>query len=640
MITNMKGLHGILLLFINLSILYAEDCKISSPDGKASLTVHCDKGNLSYTLAWENEIINEKSTIHFFKDDIYSLDSFEQKKINTSWKPTWGQFSEIHDECNQLILHLVADYSGFGGASSKIDLICQLYNDGMGIRFSVPAQEWLKGKKILYQIGVNMPKDIGGYFFKGKEGVKGPMKISEWRADTNEVNQRIPVVFEYSSEKHLAYLESDLYTAKLFKTTRLMQSTKSSFNFASPIVVLKDNKGFVSPWKVILFEKKVGDLVMNNVAVNLAAPCKLKDTQWIKAGKGLWDWRIHGYDNGDFPYDINTKSYLRMIDFASEYGIEYLTIDDHWFESAKDGEMHISPEVDIKKVVAYAKSKNVKIILYYDRHKGDYGDDKLFAFYNSLSSAGIKYGFMGNKADFTRNAIDEAAKEHLLIFFHDGPVPMSGAYRTMPNMVSREYCHGQQDYRTAFTPTNFIKMALVNAISGPLDQSNGNFGINSINARVRKKGPKVKDSYISTVVSEVARTLIIFSGLITLPDAPEEYRKKADLFQFLKEMPATWDESIVIQSKMGEYISTARRSGDTWFVGTANNESERTLDVSLDFLDPKKKYKATIFQDTDDAHGLKNPEVYEIKKQKVDAKMTIEAKMAVGGGHAMIIKLR
>ena len=300
--------------------------------------------------------------------------------------------------------------------------------------------------------------------------------------------------------------------------------------------------------------------------------------------------------------------------------------------------MEISPKVDIKKVMDYAESKNVKIILYYDRRKGNYGDDKLFSFYSSLSSVGIKYGFMGNKPGFTRAAIDESAKENLLVFFHDGPVPMTGVYRTMANMMSREYCHGQQDSRRAFTPSSFIKMALVNAITGPLDQSNGNFGINSINAGVREKGPRQTNSYNATVVSEVARTLVIFSGLVTLPDAPEEYRKKSDLFQFLKEMPATWDESKVIQSKIGEYIATARRSGDTWFVGTVNNESERRLDLALDFLDPKKKYEATIFEDAADAHGLKNAEVYEIKKQKVNAKKTIKAKMAVGGGHAMIIK--
>ena len=179
-------------------------------------------------------------------------------------------------------------------------------------------------------------------------------------------------------------------------------------------------------------------------------PSKLKDTSWIKPGKGLWDWRVHGYDNGDFVYGIDTRSYLRYIDFCAEQGIEYFTVDDHWFKSAKDGTMIVSPEVDIEKVMGYAKEKGVMIMLYYDNKKGKFGDDKLFSRYAQLGAAGMKYGFEGNRSAFTRNAIATAAENKLLINFHDGPVPMAGVERTMPNLITREYCHGQQDSRSAF----------------------------------------------------------------------------------------------------------------------------------------------------------------------------------------------
>ena len=625
-----KKLYLIVLTLSSLSILQAQNYSISSPDGKAVFQLYCTPSTLSYSLSWEKESIADKSEIQFFQTSSYKVLGKESKKINASWKPVWGQSSTVEDRCNELTLHLAIN-------NIKTDLICRVYDDGIGIRFAVAGQNNLKGKKIDFRLDLNTASSAKAYHIKG-QNVLGPLAINELFSGEGKKTKIQPLVLEYHEGRHVSLLESDLYTAKLFRTAIIAKPSTASLSLQSPLVSLTNDNGFVSPWKVILFEKTVGDLVTNNVPINLAAPCKLKNTQWIKAGKGLWDWRVHGYDNGDFKYGIDTKSYLRYIDFCSEYNIDYFTIDDHWFKSAKDGKMDISPEVDIKKVMDYAKSKNVKIILYYDRKKGDYGDDKLFAFYRSLASVGMKYGFMGNNTAFTRNAIDEAAKENLLIFFHDGPVPMTGVYRTMPNMVSREYCHGQQDGRRAFTPSTFIKMALVNAISGPLDQSNGNFGINSINSGIREKGPRKTNSYNATVVSEVARTLVIFSGLVTLPDAPEEYRKKSDLFQFLKEMPATWDESKVIQSKMGEYIATARRSGDTWFVGTVNNENKKTLDLALDFLDSKKKYEATIFEDAADAHGLENPEVYKIKKQKVNAKTSIKASMAVGGGHAMIIK--
>jgi alpha-glucosidase len=136
----------------------------------------------------------------------------------------------------------------------------------------------------------------------------------------------------------------------------------------------------------------------------------------------------------------------------------------------------------------------------------------------------------------------------------------------------------------------------------------------------------------------VARCLVIPTGLVTLPDAPEEYLKKADLFEFLKLMPESWDDSRVINSKTGEYITVARRSGDTWFVGSVNDQQAKTLKVKLDFLDPKTTYEAILFQDATDAHGVKNPEAYEIKKQTVRQGGVISAKLAVGGGHAIILQ--
>jgi alpha-glucosidase len=369
----------------------------------------------------------------------------------------------------------------------------------------------------------------------------------------------------------------------------------------------------------------------------VAAPCKLKDASWIKPGKCLWDWRIHDYHNGEFAYGINTQSYLRLIDFAAAQGIKYLTIDDNWFTKAGPGVMTVAEAVDIEKVMSYAADKGVGILLYYDRKKGDYGDELLFSHYARLGASGMKYGFMGNKADFTRNAINAAAENKLLLNFHDGPCPMTGVQRTMPNLVTREYCHAQQDGRRAFTPESFLKMAMVNALIGPLDQANGNFGIESINAGQRAKGPRIKNSYISTVTSEVARTLVVFSGVITLPDAPEEYMKKADLFEFLKNMPVTWDDTRVLNSKIGEYITVARRAGDTWYVGSVNDRSARTLDVTLDFLEPGCSYKATLYQDASDAHGVNNPEAYEIKTITAKRGDVIRAEMVSGGGHAMVL---
>lgn len=596
--------------------------KFSSPDGSVSVSFDVENSTLLYSVSKHGKPVVESSKIEIFAGAKMVVVDQSVRENDTSWKPVWGQFSTIRDYHKELTLSLKAD-------DVPVKLLCRAFNDGVGFRFVLP--EGSKGKKLAFSNGWKLTEEQGYYCPKGEQGVQGPLG----REDLKRIPA--PLVLEYPDGRAIALLESDLYTATEFGAMQMLYN-KEKKTFVSNRGAAPVGAGAVTPWRVVLIGDTLGELSVSTVALNLAAPCRLKDTSWIKPGKGLWDWRVHGYKAGDFVYGINTASCIRFIDFCSEQGIEYFTLDDHWFKSAKDGKIVVSPEVDIEKVMSYAKEKGVMVKLYYDRKKGNFGDDMLFSHYAALGASGMKYGFMGSKTDFTRSAINAAADNKMVINFHDGPVPMTGVERTMPNLITREYCHAQQDSRRAFTPETFLKMAMVNSLIGPLDMANGNFGIKSINAGERQKGPRKKNTYISTVVSEVARCVVIYTGLITLPDAPEEYLKKPDLFEFLKVMPSTWDESRVLDSNIEEYISIARRSGDAWFVASVNDQSDRTLDVTLDFLKAGKSYEAKVYQDAPDSHGMKNPEAYEIKTMSVKKGDVIAAKMAVGGGHCMWIK--
>lgn len=620
---NISRTFFFILLLTGLLIaeLEASDhtAAVTSPDGRVELSLDIQNGLLSYSIKRDQTPIVAPSRLEIIAGAKATLTGQTSRSNDTSWSPVYGQFSTIGDRHEETTLALTVD-----GVPVKLQL--RAFDTGVGFRFTLP--EGSHEKEIAYFNELRLPEVAS--FYSGQRG----HKIKDV---TRGKRVNVPLVARRHDGLHIGFLESDLYSAAGFELMQMRYDQK-----AQTLIAASSNKSAkvdqVTPWRVIMIGDTPGDLTVNTIALNLAAPCKLKDTSWIKPGKGLWDWRIHGYDNGEFKYDINTRSYLRLIDFCAENGIEYFTVDDFWFTKAGEGKMEVSPEVDIERVIRYAQDKGVMIMLYYDRKKGDFGDQTLFKHYAQLKASGMKYGFMGNKAEFTRNAIDAAAQNRLLINFHDGPVPMAGVERTMPNLITREYCHGQQDSRKAFTPETFLQMAMVAGLSGPLDMSNGNFGIGSINAGERKKGPKKKNSYIATVVSEVARNLVIYTGLVTLPDAPEEYRKKGDLFEFLKAMPATWDDTRVPHSEIGGFICVARRSGSDWFVGSVNNQTQRTLPVKLDFLQPNKKYRATIFQDTKDSHGVKNPEAYRITTRTVTAEDVIDATMAVGGGHAMILR--
>ncbi|MGD7651701.1 MAG: glycoside hydrolase family 97 catalytic domain-containing protein [Verrucomicrobiales bacterium] len=604
-------LVGSLLAAVNLT---AAPVIVQSPDGEVAASFDVKDGALFYSVSKDEAPVVGSSKVEILKGAKMTLSDQSVSDHDSSWKPVWGQFSSIRDHHRELTLSLTAD-------GMPVTLLCRVFDGGLGFRFVLPDES--KGRKLVFSSEYKPLQTVAHY--AGQRGGKIGKRAG------------VPLVSERKDGLHLGFLESDLYSAAGFELMKVGLADKGR-SFSATSSAVSAGKGQVTAWRTILVGEAAGDLAVNTVALNLAAPCQLEDASWIKPGKGLWDWRVHGYDNGDFVYGIDTRSFLRYIDFCAEQGIEYFTIDDFWFLKAKDGKMQVAPEVDIEKTMAYAKEKGVRIMLYYDRKKGDFGDATLFSHYAELGATGMKYGFMGNKAEFTRNSIDAAAKHRLLINFHDGPVPMAGVERTMPHLICREYCHGQQDSRSAFTPETFLRMAMVSSLSGPLDMSNGNFGIRSINAGEREKGPKKKNSYISTVVSEVARNLVIYTGLVTLPDAPEEYRKKMDLFGFLKAMPATWDDSRVLNSKIGSYITTARRSGDTWFVASVNDQNARTLDVPLDFLDGGRSYEATVYQDAPDAHGVKNPEAYKITRITVKKGDVVAARMAVGGGHAMILK--
>ncbi|WP_044256053.1 glycoside hydrolase family 97 protein [Rhodopirellula sp. SWK7] len=618
------------LLSISISDVSGKEYSVSSPDGHATVKLGCSDSMLDYELTWKGQTLIEKSPLSILTRPRYKVLSVETKVIDECWKPVWGAFSQIRDHANELVLKL--EVSGV-----EVDLKCRVYNDGIGFRFSALAQPDLRDKRFELSVEYQAKGEFNAYWGEGgSRPPSGPIRsnaLSRTRAKIGE----LPFVMHLDSGQWVTLLESDLYSAKSFKTGRF--SVKPNTSIIQDVARFTPSKdGFITPWKVVLFGKQAGDLLTNHVALNLAAPCKIKDTSWIKPGKGLWDWRIHGYDNGSFEYGIDTRSYLRQIDFCVAHNIEYLTIDDFWFTSAKDGQMEVSPHVDIEAVIRYANDHGVRVMLYYDEHKGRFGDDRIFDHYARLGAVGIKYGFRGNNVPFTRQAIRSAADAKLMVFFHDGPVPMVGVERTMPNMISREYGHGQQDARRVFTPQTFLKTAMINGLVGPLDLSNGNFGIESINAGERMKGPKEKNSYITTVVSEVARCLIINSALVTLPDAPEEYEKKADLFDFLEQMPVTWDDTKVLNCEMGEFLTVARRSGDVWFVGSVNSESQaRELSVQLDFLTEGINYEAKLYRDTEETDGITNPESYEVVTRTVESGQTLSINMALGGGHAMIL---
>lgn len=632
------------LLLFTLLIFCLTSCKkdlnnlsLTSPDGKIDLQISLVDSTLNYQLSWSGQEMLGLSELEIFPESEVTVLNSQIVEHDSTWNTVWGQHSSIRDNYKELILDIECD-------KVKGKLLARVYNEGVAFRFVLA--DGVKPKEAVFSCSYALPEGSAFFAPRGEHEPLGPLSLSalndyQLAEAKNEVKKNIsvPLVVETPDHLFMALLESDLYAANGFHAMKLGVNMEQG-KVESINKVETSEKELVTPWRMILMAKSAGDLVTSTMAMNLATPCELENTDWIKPGLTLWDWRVHGYTAPDgFIYGLNTESCIRFIDFAEEKGIAYFMIDAGWYSGHSESEFNVRENLDLTKVMDYAEGKNVDVILYYDRKKGDFGDNQLFPYYQSLGAKGIKYGFMGTNPDFSRAAIKKSAQSKLLIDFHDGPLPFTGIRRTFPNAVTREYCHAQQDSRRAFTPESFIKMALINAITGPLDMNNGNFDLTGINSGLRQKGPLKTNTYFSTVASEAARTLIIFSGLVCIPDAPEAYEAKKDLFEFIQNQPVgKWDESRILHSKIGAYITTARRHGQEWFIGSVINQQGGTLDIKLDFLDEDKEYDVTFYEDTKETHCKTNPEAYQVRKATVKKGEIIKAEMAPGGGHCMWIK--
>ena len=629
---KLKYLFSLFIVSFTMTTFAQPDTSftISSPTRAISVVVNNESGIINYTLLKKGKELIGLSQISILPTTTAKIVRHDKTSKEETWQPVWGQFSEISDLYNEMILDIDLE-----GIAAK--LYVRVYNQGVGFRYELANYE--KETEIDFYCEYNLDKEVALYSPVKERRPIGPLKLGEFADTEKQAKLQPPLVIENSEKAYLSILESDLYIAPNFGVINLEFNQEKSLLTATNKTKLKGKKT-TTPWRVILVNDKLGDLLTNTVPLNLATPNQLEDASWVKPGKSLWDWRVHGYTTADgFTYGTDVESYKRYIDFASKNGIEYLLIDDSWYEKVKKEEIELMPNIDMEEVIKYADAKEVKVLLYYDRRKGNFGDDKMFAYYESLGAAGVKYGFMRQKVPFTISAIQKSADKHFLIDFHDWPVPFTGMERTFPNAITREYCHAQQDGRKAFTPETFIRMALINAIQGPLDMTNGNFALTNINAGNRDKGPKKLNSYFSTATSEAARTLIIHSGLVCLPDAPEAYAEKADLFEFIQKMPVGhWDESKVLHAKMDDYISTARRHGEEWFIGSVYNQKGGTLPIALDFLKEDQTYEVTYYEDRPDTHCKTNPEAYQVRTTTVKKGDVVNAVMASGGGHCIWIR--
>ena len=416
---------------------------------------------------------------------------------------------------------------------------------------------------------------------------------------------------------------------------------------------------FKTPWRTIIVGEKPGDLAVSTIMLNLNEPSKIEDLSWITPSKyiGIW-WGMHleKYTWGQGPkHGATTKNTKEYIDFAAKNNFDGVLVEG-WNEGwdgdwTADGSsfsfVKAYPDFNLEEITKYAAMKNVRLIGHHEtagasKHYESQLEDA-FKLYQKMGVNSVKTGYVNKYLDkkewhdsqyaarHYRKVIETAAKYHIMIDNHE-PIKGTGLQRTYPNFMSQEGGRGQEYNAWSVdggnTPEHLTTLPFTRMLSGPFDYTPGNFNFDY----KTPSGARVQ----TTLANQLALYVIIFSPLQMASDLPENYVGKPE-FKFIKEVPCTWSETKVLDSKIGEYTTIARKDWEekNWYLGAITNREARDLKTALSFLDAGKEYEAEIYADGAGANYKTNPYPVIISKQKVNNKSVLNIKLAAGGGTAI-----
>ena len=437
-----------------------------------------------------------------------------------------------------------------------------------------------------------------------------------------------------------------------------------------------------TPWRTVMVSDDARKILASNLILNLNEPCKYEDTSWIKPVKyiGVWWEMIAGGKPWAYTWDIpsvkldetdytgvkpngvhpaNNANVKKYIDFAAEHGFDQVLVEgwnigwEDWFGNSKDYVFDFQtpyPDFDIKMLNEYAHSKGVKLMMHhetsssvrnYERHM-----EAAYQLMNKYGYNSVKSGYVGNMiprgehhyGQWLNNhylyAVTEAAKHRIMVNAHEAVRP-TGLCRTYPNLIGSESARGTEYEAFAGNkPFHTTVLPFTRLQGGPMDYTPGIFEMD-----MNKLNPNSHSHVNSTLARQLALYVTMYSPLQMAADLPENYERFMDAFQFIKDVAVDWDESRYLEAEPGRYIVVARKAKgtDNWFVGCTSNEDGHISALKLDFLNKDKKYIATVYEDSKDAHYRTNPQAYTIRKGIVSAKSVLKMKAAPGGGYAISI---
>jgi len=368
----------------------------------------------------------------------------------------------------------------------------------------------------------------------------------------------------------------------------------------------------------------------------LSRPSEYTDFTWIKTGQTSWEWwHASNIIGVDFKSGYNTKTYKYYIDFAAKYNMPYVLMDEGWSYTVTDISKP-NPDINLEKLVAYAKEKNVRILLWASWLAVENTPD-FFEQVRKIGAAGVKIDFMDRSDQWMMNYYERTAKKafenKLLVDFH-GSISPRGLERAYPNVISYEGVTGMEQNKGGGhdTPNNRVILPFTRNVVGAMDYTPG--AMNSVHPKFWHANWSNPMS-IGTRAHQLALYVVFESGLQMLADNPNSYYQNDNCIKFITSVPTTWDETIVLSGKIGEYIVVAKRKGNSWFIGGITNDQPREVELDFSFLKKDAIYAMTIFNDGVNAEN--NAIDYTKNTQNINSKDKLLVKMVLNGGMAAVL---
>jgi len=697
-----------LLTTLLMCLPVGEAQTLSSPDGNLEMAfVLSEEGSPNYTLQYKGKDVVKPSVLGYkFRGsasaktaenymsvsydtlDFHSgfrLKDVRHSTFDQTWEPVWGEESRIRNHYNELAVTLEKD-------GIEMILRFRLFDDGLGFRYEFPQQKGLRYFTVLDELTeFSMTGDHMAWWLAGDYDTQ---EYNYGESRLSQVRELLPGTLVYGASQHVV-APAAVQTSLQMKTDDglYVNIHEAALVDYPAMTLILDDKDFSfkadltpdavgyrgrlcapcsSPWRTVMVVDDARKVLASRLILNLNEPCALDDVSWIRPVKymGVW-WEMitgmsaYAYGTGK-AHGAESGNVRRYIDFAAEHGFDAVLVEgwnegwSDWFGKQKDEVFDFvtpAPDFDIKGINEYAHSKGISLIMHHETSSSvvnyERCIDDAFELMNKYGYDAVKTGYVGNIIPYGEHhfgqfmvnhhnrVLKKAARHRIMVNGHEAVHP-TGLCRTWPHLICNESALGME-FRSKMQPHHVTILPFTRLQGGPMDFTPGIFEMDMSKLRASSR-----QQIHSTLCKQLALYVTQASPLQMAGDLPEHYLQHMDAFQFIKDVALDWEKSVYLAAEPGDYVVTARQakgSGE-WFVGGVTDENAREMTVSLDFLEPGKKYVARIYKDAPDADGVSNTfetgseacSRYEIVEQKVTSKTKLRLHMAPSGGFAISIK--